>query len=170
MQWPGHVAMGTMPRPCHACCQGKGSPMGTRYVGTGTLPHTIPCQVLKLSTKDSAYRSVGIILRYDLRYSSAEYSRHTCCQGQGSPIGMQPRRRHAAAKVKARCHGHTAKAKACMLLWPGWPYRHAADAKASITMGGCVPKGLPWPWLHALFEYATNEHAAKAKVTQWACC
>lgn len=80
--------------------------------------------------------------------------RHACGRGQVSPMDMRPRRRHATAKPKARRHGHAAKVKACILLWP-WqpigtllrPWHTLAKAKARRQRHAAKTKSclLPWP-------------------------
>ena len=112
-------------------------------------PRTISCQVFKSSAKDSTCRSVGIIFYGSPRGSSIVYSRYACGNGQGSPMGTQPRPRHAAAK-----------AKTCMLLRPGQPHRHAAKAKECSSQGEGTSS-----WARCQGQ---GMNAAKAKVASWA--
>ena len=123
-------------------------------------PCTISCQVFKSSAKDSTCRSVGIILYGGPRGSSIVYSRYACCNGQGSPMGTQPRPRHAGTKAKAHRHGHAAKAKACMLPRPGQPHGHAAKAKECSSQGEGTSS-----WARCQGQ---GMNAAKARVAPWA--
>lgn len=62
-------------------------------------------------------------------------------KAKAGPMGTQPRPRHAAFLVKARRHGHAAKAKACILPRLGQPHGNTTKAKV------CSPQGQgtsPW--------------------------
>ncbi|CAA2995983.1 Hypothetical predicted protein [Olea europaea subsp. europaea] len=54
--------------------------------GKGTLPLTIPRRVFKSSAKDSAYRSMEIVLQGDIRSTSAVKALPTTC----APGAMRP--------------------------------------------------------------------------------
>nr|POE69693.1 hypothetical protein CFP56_45731 [Quercus suber] len=124
---PRHVAIGTLPRPRHACSQGQDSPMGTqptsrqaakaKVAPMGMLPR--PWQPYEHTTKAKACSSQGQgtsqwahFQGQGMHVAKAKEAPWSRSQGQDSPMGMQLRPRHATPKAKARRHRHVAKAKA----------------------------------------------------------
>lgn len=102
------VAMGTMPRPRHACCHGQGSPIGTQPRPRQPHGHT---------TKDKASLLPWPRPRHAVM-ATLPSPRHVA-------IGIMPRPRQPhwvhyqahgihAAKAKAHHHGHAAKARVAL--------------------------------------------------------